>query len=134
MHVPTFEQLTNAIEASWSLDTSFATDEFMGRGPAGEPSRGQCGTTSLVIQDWFGGSLLVADVFIEGESVGVHYWNRLEGDSEVDLTRRQFLADEHLGEAKVAPRQCGQEPVKGLPQYRLLQTRVNALIGELVSE
>ena len=130
MTIPTLEELVDAIAASWSRETSFASEEFMSRGASGNPSRGQCGPTSLVVQDWFGGSLLVTDVFIAGASVGAHYWNRLPDSREVDLTRRQFLPDETLGEAMVTPRVPKQEPAKGLEQYRLLQSRVRDLVGE----
>ena len=50
-------------------ETCCARDDFVNRGRAGDRSRGQCGTTALVVQDWRGGDLFVADVFIEGDSV-----------------------------------------------------------------
>lgn len=130
MPIRTFEELADAIAASWSRETCFASDEFMSGGVLGDPSRGQCGPTSLIIQDWFGGSLLVTDVFTNGERIGAHYWNRLPDSREVDLTRHQFRPEESLGEAQVTTRSPGQEPAKGLEQYRLLKSRVSDLLGE----
>ncbi len=49
------------------------------------PALGQCAVTALIVQDRFGGILVRA----ENEGVS-HYWNRLAGGIEVDLTRSQF--------------------------------------------
>ena len=59
-------------------------------------SRGQCGTTALVIQDLLGGDLMVADVEYQGRVEGVHYWNLTPGGIELDLTRDQFIPGESL--------------------------------------
>jgi len=51
--------------------------------------------TALVLQEIFGGELLLADVLNEdGSRQGVHFWNRLPGGLEVDLTRGQFKPSE----------------------------------------
>lgn len=53
-----------------------------------KPARGQCGVTALVLQDLLGGELLLAEVRnVDGSRQGVHYWNRLGGGLEIDLTR-----------------------------------------------
>src|SRR5205814_1362867 len=75
-----------AIRASWSLDTAEEDDGWT----PDNPSRGQCDVTSLVVHDLFGGDVLAADVFRDGERVEAHMWNRLPGGLEVDLTREQF--------------------------------------------
>lgn len=69
-----WDSLTSS-EPSWSLEN---------------PALGQCAVTSLIIQDWFGGSLLRAEV-VCGESIKSHYWNLLPGNKEVDLTFGQFI-------------------------------------------
>src|SRR4051794_1514898 len=65
---------------------------------AENPARGQCGVTALVVQDLLGGAVLMAEVHnADGSRQGVHYWNRLNGGVELDLTREQFLDGEHIG-------------------------------------
>ena len=55
---------------------------------AANPSRGQCGSTALIIHDLLGDELLIAEVIrSEGSRQGVHYWNRLPDGTEVGLTR-----------------------------------------------
>ena len=96
----TLSEIEDALRASWSLDTAEADDGWT----PGNPSRGQCDVTSLVVHDLFGGDVLVADVFREGERVEAHMWNRLPGGMEVDLTRDQFRNGEVIGEPSVRRR------------------------------
>lgn len=70
--------LVKALQDSWCEETggSFYPDN---------PSKNQCAVTALVVQDFYGGSLVrghVGDIS--------HYWNELEDGTEVDLTRQQF--------------------------------------------
>ncbi|WP_446692591.1 YunG family protein [Saccharopolyspora hordei] len=57
---------------------------------AGNPARGQCGVTALVVHDLLGGDLLRGEVHVDGRRVDHHWWDRLPGGLEVDLTREQF--------------------------------------------
>jgi len=75
-----------------------------------------------------GGDLLVAEVFVNDLADGVHYWNRLSDDTEVDVTRGQFLSDETVGDAKVVARPA-EMPRRGREQYLLLRDRVITLLG-----
>jgi len=125
---PNLHEVTNAIVTSWSRDTCYATKGFIDRGRPNDHSRGQCGPTALVLQDWLGGELLVAEVFVNDLADGVHYWNRLSDDTEVDLTSDQFLSDETVGEAKVIARPA-EMPTRGREQYLLLRDRVITLLG-----
>jgi hypothetical protein len=122
-------QVVDAIISSWGQETMYATKE-PSRGP-GDLSRGQCGTTALVLQDWMGGQILAADVSRDGQRVGVHYWNLLPGDLEVDLTGGQFLPNEALGPPRMATRPAdgtwGDHP--GYAPYALLRERVAARLG-----
>jgi hypothetical protein len=67
LSVPTWtlSEIEAAVRSSWGPDTVFASADYMARG-SGQPSRGQCGTTALVIQNLLGGDLMVADVEYEG--------------------------------------------------------------------
>lgn len=51
---------------------------------------------TLMINELFGGELLLAEVHRGGERTGYHWWNRL-GSVEIDLTRDQFFDDEVVG-------------------------------------
>lgn len=82
-------ELEEAIRGAWCVWTSDPVDQ-----PGwseSNPASGQCASTALVVQDLLGGELLVADVKGDGGAPqGVHYWNRLAGGIELDLTREQF--------------------------------------------
>jgi hypothetical protein len=74
------ERLAIALRRAWDAETS---NDPVAWSPS-NPALGQCAVTALVVQDYFGGELLRAEV------AGVsHYWNQL-GDRTVDLTREQF--------------------------------------------
>jgi hypothetical protein len=60
----------------------------------------------------FGGEVLAADVFRNGEREEAHMWNRLPGGMEVDLTRDQFKNGEVIGEPSVR-----QRPVQFDPEH-----------------
>lgn len=115
-------ELIQAIEKSWSQETMYATTE-----PARKPSdlsRGQCGTTALVLHDHLGGEIMAAEVFRDGVQVGHHYWNRLHDGTKLDLTRGQFLPNESLGAPRVASRPADLSDHPGYPAYRALAERV----------
>lgn len=124
-------EVADAIVASWGEDTMYATKEVLPRKP-GCRSRGQCGTTAGVVQDWLGGDILAADVYRDGELVGVHYWNRLAGGEEVDLTADQFLPNEALVGRREVRRPADEiwQSHPGYPPYRVLKQRVAKLLGD----
>jgi hypothetical protein len=96
----TLAQIEAAIRASWSLETADETNHWTPE----NPSCGQCDVTSLVLHDIVGGELLAAEVFLGGQRVEWHMWNRLQSGIEVDLTREQFKRGEMIGEPSVRPR------------------------------
>jgi hypothetical protein len=123
----TLSEIEAAVRSSWGPDTVFASADYMARG-SGQPSRGQCGTTALVIQSLLGGDLMVADVEYEGRMEGVHYWNVTPGGVELDLTLDQFTPAELLiNQRKVRtgrnPSSAGEQP------FQLLLKRVTAALG-----
>ncbi|WP_134765992.1 hypothetical protein [Nocardioides sp. 1609] len=121
MRTLTLSDIEQALRASWDAKTQFATADYLARG-AGRASRGQCGTTALVVQELLGGDLMVADLEHAGQVVGVHYWNVTSGGVEVDLTRDQLLDDESLVDVRrvVMPRSAsaGERP------FQVLRERV----------
>lgn len=74
----------DAIQRAWCRSTSADPEGWN----EALPALGQCAVTALVVQDGLGGDLLRS--VICGVS---HYWNRLDGGGEIDLTRGQFPHD-----------------------------------------
>ena len=89
----TLDGLTQAVRQAWSRETSADPKGWSPQNPAW----GQCAVTALVIQDYFGGTLLRGEV---GQIS--HYWNVLPSGKELDLTRSQFGVDASV--ACVEPR------------------------------
>ena len=122
----TLSEIEAAVRWSWGPDTLFASADYMARG-SGQPSRGQCGTTALVIQSLLGGDLMVADVEYEGRVDGVHYWNVTPGGVELDLTRDQFSPTESLVNQRRVT--SSRSSTAGEQPFQLLQERVIAALG-----
>jgi hypothetical protein len=122
----TLGEIEAALRSSWGPDTVFASADYMARG-TGQPSRGQCGTTALVIQKLLGGDLMVADVECEGRVEGVHYWNMTPGGVELDLTRDQFTPAESLINRRRAKTGRNSSSAGEQPFQRLWE-RVTALL------
>ena len=119
---PTFDDVVGALQRSWGLDTCDPHDHEYWH--EGNPSRGMCIVSALIVQDYFGGELLEAMVHVEGTQQGYHTWNRLDG-VEVDVTRAQFAPDEIVGEPYVVPRITGPD-MRMAQQYEILRQRVEA--------
>jgi len=79
------EQLRHVLQTSWSNDTSFLPDEWS----IDNPARGQCVVSSLVIQDYFGGSFNRYHVVGDGIDE-IHYCNLLTNGTVVDTTAMQY--------------------------------------------
>ena len=114
--------LEAAIRAAWALDTCDPVDAD--DWSEANPSRGQCGSTALVIHDLLGGELLIADVLrTDGRRQGVHYWNLLPDGTEIDLTREQFASSEVVQEPRIVGRPAAV-PKRGAEQYLTMKHRV----------
>lgn len=123
----TLRDIEAAIRSAWSLETCDQVD-VADWSPA-NPSRGQCGVTALTLHELLGGDLLEAEVlFPDGSRQGFHYWNRLPGGIDVDLTAEQFSPDEAIQEPKVVERPPGP-PLRGAEQYEIFRTRVRSALG-----
>ena len=127
MPLTSLSVIESTIRAAWSADTCDPVD--LPDWTPDNPSRGQCGVTALTVHDLLGGQLLLADVLrTDGSRQGVHWWNRLAGSIEIDLTRAQFTADEHVQTPWKVDRPPG-EPTRLRGQYRLLSSRVHTALG-----
>jgi len=117
-------EMERAIRAGWSAATCDPVD--LPWSPA-NASKGQCGVTALVVQDLLGGELLMAEVrHADGSRQGVHYWNRLAGGAELDLTRAQFVNGERVGEPEPVARPADTSAGRLAGQYRALADAVSA--------
>jgi hypothetical protein len=81
---PAIEALVAQLRSSWGADTAWI-DDWHPR----NPSRGQCGSSALVIQDLIGGELFRGLVDESDGELTVHYWNALEF-GQLDVTWAQF--------------------------------------------
>ena len=125
----TLAQLEDAIRGAWSEDTASEDNEWT----PDNPSCGQCDITTLVVHDLLGGEVLAADVFLDGERVEAHMWNRLASGLEVDLTREQFRSGQVIGEptrshaaGDVRADASALPPLRAVP---VLSERVRATLG-----
>lgn len=125
----TLAQLEQAIRESWSFDIADEDDDWS----PDNPSCGQCDITSLVVHDLLGGELLAADVYLDGERIMAHMWNRLPSGIEVDLTREQFKRGEVVGEPVERPRPAKIDPshprFHRYEKYLILSQRVRSRLG-----
>ena len=121
-------EVEQAIRASWSAETSYASTEYLAL--SSHPARGQCGTTALVVHELLGGVLLCASLSGPYPEGAVHYWNRLPDGAEVDLTTGQLQASETLGEARVIERPGMGAPGPAREAWQLLRARVLARLAE----
>ncbi|MFE9650365.1 hypothetical protein ACFYO0_40960 [Streptomyces sp. NPDC006365] len=80
--------LDKALRASWAADTCSPDDQADWQ--PGNPAWGHCDITALIVNDVFGGDLMVGEVHRDGTQRSFHWWNRLPSGVELDLTREQF--------------------------------------------
>lgn len=117
----TLAEVERVIRASWGADTCDPTD--LSDWHPGNPARGQCGATALVLHDLFGGELVLGEVHVNGEQTGYHYWNRFGDGVEIDMTFDQFRPDEVVTAARSLARPSGP-PKRCREQYDTLRRRV----------
>ncbi|MGW7005565.1 YunG family protein [Streptomyces sp. NPDC054933] len=124
----TLVDIERAVRSSWSAETCSPDDlaEWNPRNSA----RGQCDITALVVQDIFGGDLVLGEVRVHGERTGYHWWNRLPSGCEIDLTREQFGPHEVVVGGRAVPRPPGP-PARRREAYELLRGRVIDWLGPI---
>ncbi len=74
------KEFLNILYKCWSVDSS-------SKWSLDNPSKGQCGVTALVVNDFFGGEILKTKT-----TIGWHYYNRIN-NKRFDLTKSQFLKE-----------------------------------------
>jgi hypothetical protein len=111
------EKLVPLIRAAWSADTSANPEEWSKDNPA----LGQCAVTALYVQEVFGGTLQRVAVF----GGGSHYYNRIDGYGDVDLTRQQFPDAQQFGPPEERTRAYVLSFPVTMIRYRLLRSRLH---------
>ncbi|GLF99538.1 YunG family protein [Streptomyces yaizuensis] len=121
--------LDRALRESWAADTC-SPDDLADWRP-GNPARGHCDITALIVNDVLGGDLVVGEVYLaDGAQRGFHWWNRLASGVELDLTREQFQQGQTIGAERVVVRPPGPLP-RRWAEYLLLRERVGEHLGAL---
>ncbi len=113
----TLTDITEAVRASWAADTCSPDDLARDGWSSDNPSWGHCDITALVVNDFFGGGLMVGEVHLEGEGHGHHWWNRLPSGIEIDLTLEQFRLGQVVTGGRAVRRPTGR------PAPRWMSTR-----------
>ncbi len=72
--------LDKALRASWGADTCSPDDQADWR--PGNPAWGHCDITTLIVNDVFGGDLVVGELYLDGTRSGFHWWNPLPSGVE----------------------------------------------------
>jgi hypothetical protein len=119
--------IDRAFRASWAADTCSPDD---GDRQPGNPARGHCDLTALLVHDLFGGDLILGDVHQAGKPAGYHWWNRLPSGIDLDLTVEQFTDGQSVIGARVVERPLGPLP-RRRQEYLLLRQRVTSRLGPL---
>jgi hypothetical protein len=125
----TLARIENVLRDSWAADTCSPDDLERDGWHSGNPAWGHCDITALVVNDIFGGDLMLGEVWaVNGERHGYHWWNLLGTGVELDLTREQFRCGQVVTGARVVKRPAGPLPRRG-NEYALLRDRVAARLG-----
>ncbi|EDY59718.1 conserved hypothetical protein [Streptomyces sviceus ATCC 29083] len=114
--------IERAVRNSWGADT--CPPEDLPQWSTGNPARGQCGVTAMVLNDLLGGELIRGEVRVNGEFRDYHWWNRIGIGVEIDLTRGQFRPEEIVTGGTVVPRPPVTEWRRLREEYELLRSRV----------
>ncbi|GAA3520531.1 hypothetical protein GCM10022234_15320 [Aeromicrobium panaciterrae] len=122
----TLEAVILALRESWGPDT--CAPEDVADWTPDNPARGQCATTAVVLHDYFGGCLMVGEVFVDGEPIDFHWWNRFPDGEQVDITLEQFGEHEIVVGAMEVRRPTGKTRLDA--QYELLSSRVSARLAK----
>ncbi|MFI1095660.1 hypothetical protein [Streptomyces sp. NPDC020917] len=126
----TLAAIERALHASWAADTCSPDDVQRAPWQPGNPAWGHCDITALVVNDLFGGDLIVGEVHDGAERAGHHWWNLLPSGLELDLTREQFRRGQTVGAARTVRRPPGPLPRRSA-EYALLRKRVAEHLGPL---
>jgi hypothetical protein len=117
-----FGPFAASLRSQWDAHTSWI-DDWDHRNPA----RGQCGTSTLALQDECGGEMFRGLVHETGHSTvpTVHYWNVIAG-VHVDLTWQQFTTSSFVLRSEPVRREELLVNRWFIDRYELLRDRLDA--------
>lgn len=110
--------LRKTIREAWSAETTVDPTGWLSSNPA----YGQCAVTAVVVQDHLGGTIWRSR--INGVS---HYFNILDGDEVIDLTREQFPIDATESDRSLSSREYILSFGPTRNRYELLKARMSGL-------
>jgi hypothetical protein len=114
--------LYNALKASWNADTAYKN-----KWDPACPAMNQCCVTALVVQDYYGGDILSCPT----KGLGDHFWNKIFGGEELDLTFSQFSFTKDIPYRDLVNIRRRKELLRGESvdkRYHLLKEQVEAHI------
>jgi hypothetical protein len=126
----TLTEIAAALRASWAADTCSPDDVEREPWTPANPAWGHCDVTALVVNDIFGGRLVLGEVHLDGEQQGLHWWNRLPSGVDLDLTREQFRRGQVVSETRSIER-FFVLPRRRVTEYQLLRRRFAQHLGPL---
>lgn len=113
--------LRKTIRQAWSAETTVDPTGWLSSNPA----YGQCAVTAVVVQDHLGGTIWRSR--INGVS---HYFNILDGDEVIDLTREQFPIDAAESDRSLSSREYILSFGPTRNRYELLKARMSGLLRQ----
>jgi hypothetical protein len=126
----TLTGIAEALRAAWAADTCSPDDVARAGWSPDNPAWGHCDITALIINDLFGGDLVLGEVYSNGQQHGYHWWNRLSSGLEIDQTREQFRLGQIITGDRVVKRPQGRLP-RRWDEYLLLRERLASHLGPL---
>jgi len=120
---PDANAVYEALAESWDIETSDEPEAWS----SSNPSRGQCGASALVTNDWLGGRILLSKVYVDQRQIGYHYQNLLNSGELFDPTGDQFHAHEVVGKPAAVER-TSVFPKYGISRYKVLSRRVRDIL------
>ncbi len=118
-------QVENAIKSSWDRKTCHP--DWEENWSVENSSKGQCGVSVLILQDFFGGKIAFNRKLH-------HVWNIFLDGAEYDLTRNQFLNGTKIKKEGFISREDmfyndSAKKAKVKERYDLLKKRVDKKLG-----
>lgn len=113
----TIKKLNTLFNDVWCKET--AHPKFQPRWSEKNKAVGQCGSTALIINDLFGGKMILDDI-------NTHVWNVLPDGSQQDFTRSQFEKDLPLSVQKYRTKEelIAESKTGQLERYKLLKKKL----------
>lgn len=87
MKQPALQELSKALQASWSADTAYNSEEWSVENKA----RGHCLVSCLIVQDYLGGDLISYEINTD-QLHETHHMNQLPDGTIVDTTASQYTS------------------------------------------